>query len=331
MTNIQFAANDFQYTGGNTLSAPVIIPPSTGYTWAHNYRIIPNVTSKVITIIENGIYEFIVTSGLITFYGGIEITGLADSSYISLSSIGKSGSNVAGETFYYGILSSVPEFSASLNIIPMITAVAHGGIPCYEYRFYVNGILRSLTNILATQNLQLNDQIIVSSTDCCCNQLIARTFVADPLISLQHGLTWELYTGEDLSNIENMPDVGTLTFISSGISPNFTLQYDILENFEMRFRGLILISIPGNYTFYLFSDDGSTISIDGTEIVNNGGNHPTEEQCGAVNLTAGFHNIAVDFYQGGGPYALVVSWKSNDAGIDKQPIPDDVLFLGGPI
>ena len=41
------------------------------------------------------------------------------------------------------------------------------------------------------------------------------------------------------------------------------------DNFGIRYSGSIFIATPGEYTFYTTSDDGSNLSIDGTEVVNN--------------------------------------------------------------
>src|SRR5690606_16193297 len=70
--------------------------------------------------------------------------------------------------------------------------------------------------------------------------------------------------------------------------------------------------------------DGSKLYIDGTQIVNNDGDHGSQERSGSVTLTAGFHQIQVLFYENGGGEALEVRYQGPS--ISKQLIPFSILF-----
>ena len=65
---------------------------------------------------------------------------------------------------------------------------------------------------------------------------------------------------------------------------------------------------PVPITFRTGSDDGSTLYIDGSLVVNNNNFQGTTFVQSTVNLTPGPHNIDVEFYQGGGGAAMFAQW-----------------------
>lgn len=99
------------------------------------------------------------------------------------------------------------------------------------------------------------------------------------------------------------------------------------ENFALKLSGAIIIPSDGKYTFYVRSDDGSMLYIDGYLIVDNNGDHGPEEKSGPVELKAGKHAIDVTFYQGGGGEELSASWSG--PGFGKRPIPSEALECPG--
>jgi|WetSurMetagenome_2_1015567.scaffolds.fasta_scaffold19671_2 PKD repeat protein len=69
------------------------------------------------------------------------------------------------------------------------------------------------------------------------------------------------------------------------------------DGFSVRFAGLIKTETEADYTFYLSSDDGSALVIDGTTVVNNGGLHSPQMRQGTVHLTAGYHPVTVTMFE----------------------------------
>jgi putative heme-binding domain-containing protein len=98
----------------------------------------------------------------------------------------------------------------------------------------------------------------------------------------------------------------------------------LAENFCVRWQGVIRIPSEGKYTFTTASDDGSELFIDGQRVVDNSGSHAVRERQGQVKLTAGDHDLRLDFVQQGGEAACILSWATD--GQEKQPVPSDVLF-----
>ena len=81
------------------------------------------------------------------------------------------------------------------------------------------------------------------------------------------------------------------------------------NNWGARFSGLINIPDSGNWTFYLTSDDGSEMWLDGTSLVTNYGSHGMREMSGTRNITSGLHDFKIEFFQGGGPHGLHLKWE----------------------
>ena len=114
-----------------------------------------------------------------------------------------------------------------------------------------------------------------------------------------------------------------LNFRSTEITfPGTKLQ----SHFAIRWTGKIKIPKDGKYTFFLESDDGSRLFIDGKQVVDNGGLHEMQVDSGSVELKAGDHEIKVDYYENenDGGAGCVLSWKAE--GLAKEVVPEKALF-----
>jgi len=78
------------------------------------------------------------------------------------------------------------------------------------------------------------------------------------------------------------------------------------EWFAIDFQGTFVVTEPGLFHFRLTSDDGTKLFIDGAQVIDNDGFHVTRTAESAVYLAAGPHGIAVPFWQGPGPLALIL-------------------------
>ena len=100
------------------------------------------------------------------------------------------------------------------------------------------------------------------------------------------------------TRIESSLQYGSMYSAYPGLDDRFK------NNWGARFSGLIDIPDSGNWTFYLTSDDGSELWIDGTSLVTNYGSHGMREKSGVRNLSSGLHDFKIEFFQGGGPHGL---------------------------
>ncbi len=96
-------------------------------------------------------------------------------------------------------------------------------------------------------------------------------------------------------------------------------------NYFLRFTGSLQVPTNGAYTFYLNSDDGSMLWVDGALVVTNDGPHAAREISATTNLTAGLHAIQVGYFQNTGGATLELRWAG--PGFAKQLVPDTALFL----
>ena len=96
------------------------------------------------------------------------------------------------------------------------------------------------------------------------------------------------------------------------------------EEFSYIFRGLISIPIKGVYTFYLNSNDGSRLSINKKEVINNDGRHGTIEKSVKLSLEKGFFPIELKYFQNGGGKALSLYWEGPS--IKKSEISEEYYF-----
>src|SRR5262245_39364580 len=78
--------------------------------------------------------------------------------------------------------------------------------------------------------------------------------------------------------------------------------------FSVQWSGYLHVENAGPYTFWLTSDDGSRLYVDGKLVVQNDGIHAAQTQTGALELTEGPHDILLQYRQLGGAWALEWSW-----------------------
>jgi len=89
--------------------------------------------------------------------------------------------------------------------------------------------------------------------------------------------------------------------------------------FSVTWRGFLAVEQEGRYEFVTRSDDGSTLLVDGSLIVDNGGPHGSRARSGTIFLPAGFHALQLTYQQFGGGYELEVSWRRDGRGLESIP------------
>jgi hypothetical protein len=97
----------------------------------------------------------------------------------------------------------------------------------------------------------------------------------------------------------------------------------LTDHFYIRWTGKIRIPKDGKYTFFLTSDDGSRLFIDGKQVIDNNGVHAAEEQSGAVELKSGDHDLKIEFFENEGEAVCKFAWQAPDK--DKEIVPAGVL------
>lgn len=127
-----------------------------------------------------------------------------------------------------------------------------------------------------------------------------------------------------------IPNFDALTPVASGTVTSFNLTPRLRDDdFGFRFTGQISLPTAGTYTFFLASDDGSRLFINGALVVNHDGTHGATEMSGSVSLTAGTHDIKVEYFEAGGGQSLLVQMQGPGqpkAPISKGPFRNPLVF-----
>ena len=120
-----------------------------------------------------------------------------------------------------------------------------------------------------------------------------------------------------------IPDFDALTPVRLSVSEGFELPEHRPDRFGVRFDGFVRVDVPGEYTFFTRSDDGSRLWVDGRLVVSNTGFHGMDEEQGTILLEPGVHTIRVTMFEGTGDEGLEVHWRV--PGGQKANVPTELL------
>ena len=98
--------------------------------------------------------------------------------------------------------------------------------------------------------------------------------------------------------------------------------------FSVQWKGWMMITESGEYTFATNSDDGSFLSIDGQQVVDNGGAHGLKKATGTISLEKGSHQIEVLYFTIGGFNMIETFWTPPNS--SEEQLPGERLFSKRP-
>ncbi|WP_157730143.1 Calx-beta domain-containing protein [Tenacibaculum jejuense] len=149
------------------------------------------------------------------------------------------------------------------------------------------------------------------------------------LASCSGSISYEYYDGTPAGlTVDNIP---TTSPDASGTFNSFDVDAIIASigadnnSYGLRFRGYLNITTAGTYNFYLASDDGSKLFIDGVEVIDNDGDHAVVTVSNSYFLGVGLHEIVVPFYENGGGESLDLDYELPGT-ISRQDLPFSDLF-----
>jgi len=126
------------------------------------------------------------------------------------------------------------------------------------------------------------------------------------------GLKFALYLG----SWQKLPDFAALKPHREGEVPDGLIQIkldDYKNQFGIVYSGKLSAPKEGDYTFSLAGDDGVRLLIDGKRVVEHDGVHGSGEiKEGKIKLTAGEHEVRLEYFQGTGEAEIYVAWKGAD-------------------
>lgn len=122
-------------------------------------------------------------------------------------------------------------------------------------------------------------------------------------------------TGSTLTRVEPRIDID---FGAGSPSPNLGA-----DQFSVRWSGRVLADRAETYRFHTQTDDGARLWIDGTPLVNDWTDHGVVENSGTIALSAGRHDLRMEFYDNGGGALARLLWSSPTT--PKAVVPADHL------
>ncbi|GAB3681922.1 hypothetical protein GCM10028857_06920 [Salinarchaeum chitinilyticum] len=161
-------------------------------------------------------------------------------------------------------------------------------------------------------------------TDTAEQTVTASSF--EPAVSpgtVVQGVSYQYYEAADQYGA--LTDVDWSSPTRTGTTDGIDLDPDNRED-DFAFRYQTYLEVPENdtYTFYTNSDDGSVLTVDGIEVVDNRGQHPAQEASGTIALEAGYHNVTVRYFERAGQQTLSASYESDSTA--KQQLPANRLY-----
>lgn len=90
--------------------------------------------------------------------------------------------------------------------------------------------------------------------------------------------------------------------------------------YSARFSGKVDVPTAGEVTFFAKSDDGVRVFVDGEKIVDDWEMHAPKESSGKKTLTAGEHDLRIEYFQMRGGATLAVEWQLPNAARGAIPV-----------
>lgn len=95
--------------------------------------------------------------------------------------------------------------------------------------------------------------------------------------------------------------------VTNGLIPTAIQPLFIGQNYKINCAGQIVVTDSGYYGFDVNSDDGSILTIDGSVVIYNDGNHAMTDKSGTKFLRSGVHTFNMAYAQsGGGNFGLIL-------------------------
>lgn len=115
-----------------------------------------------------------------------------------------------------------------------------------------------------------------------------------------------------LGDWDRIPDFSKLKPHREGALPDNLLQVNLegmANHFGVEYTAKFTAPKDGDYRFILASDDGSRLFIDGKQVLEHDGIHPSSDlRVARVKLTQGTHDFRLEYFEGAGEEQLYLAW-----------------------
>jgi len=209
----------------------------------------------------------------------------------------------------------------------------------FDYlRFYVDGVqqaaisgsvgwqYKSFSVASGTHTLKwayTKDYSVSSGSDCGWVDWVAWTTGY-----LSGGLKGKYYDNKDFSDYMFSYVDPIVNYDWSSYPPDGRMGSD---TFSVSWTGKIRIDWSSTYTFYVVTDDGSRLWVNGQLIIDKWYDQGATEHSYSMTLSPGYYDIRYDYYENGGLAVAKLLWSSPS--IPKQAIPSSNLYysLANPV
>ncbi len=105
---------------------------------------------------------------------------------------------------------------------------------------------------------------------------------------------------------------GTVAALDLGGSNDSFWENGPADSFAARYTASLSVETAGSYTFYLSSDDGAAVYIDGEQVIDNDGAQAATVKEVTLDLDAGQHDIEIQYFEARGGQTLKLEWAGPD-------------------
>ncbi|MCZ7647039.1 MAG: PA14 domain-containing protein [Planctomycetota bacterium] len=147
---------------------------------------------------------------------------------------------------------------------------------------------------------------------------------------LKPGLAAEYYDGLGAyPTVEDMPAVRTtvasLNFAPQTVNAEEGARADWpFARLSATFSGYLKVDEKKLITFFITSDDGARLYVNGKLLVKNDGKHGMEEAWEQLELEPGYHHVYISYFDAGGGRGLLWRWQPQNE--NKETVPAERLF-----
>ncbi|CAJ1365276.1 unnamed protein product [Effrenium voratum] len=227
-------------------------------------------------------------------------------------------------SFYGGTLATIA--GAGLGATTAANYATVGGTPC---------------QVTAASNDQISCYVPPAAAELATGDVAARTMeaavkVLSASVATEPGLKGEYFfftQGSTLPSLDGrVPDLtrtdSTINFADT--SQVWDANLPSSTHFAVRWTGYITVQSSGDYTFYLGSDDGSQLFLDGSLVVDNDGTHGFRTRTSVPQTLAAhsMHMVTVLFFQTIGSHGVRLQYLGPDTGGQVLLVPSSVLSHG---
>lgn len=223
--------------------------------------------------------------------------------------------SIGGRYTLWGTLSSPQSLAAQLNQAStnIYSEDGYSLISVHVWSRSVNDVLDCISRLGPNVRVVAPDEFV---------WLVKKNLKGIP-VGTGNGLKAEYYDGYHLNTLKYQQSDRNVDFDWGAGSPNTALLGN--DQFSVKWSGQVQPLYSEQYTFYVYSDDGVVLMVNGQPVINDYNTQGAHTRSGTITLTAGQkYNIELKYAEGNGKAFCHLEWQS--ASQMRQVIPRAQLY-----